>query len=83
MPRLDEVIVYLRPGKEWSLVGESILGLTFADESVEPITQMEYDQGKEELIAKETEAKEASAISKAALLSRLGITEDEAKLLLN
>jgi hypothetical protein len=83
MPRLNEVIAYLRPDAEWALVGESISDLTFSDDSVAPITQAEYAKGEKELIAKETADKQADTTAKAALLNRLGITEDEAKLLLS
>ena len=83
MPRLNEVIAYLRPNAEWSLIGESITGLAFADDSVEPITESEYAQAEAELVAQAEADKQADAAAKAALLERLGITEDEAKLLLN
>lgn len=82
MPRLDEVIAYLRPDAEWSLIGESIADLTFADESVAPITQAEYAKGEKELIAKAEADKQSDAAAKAAILERLGLTEAEAKLLL-
>ncbi len=82
MPRLNEVIAYLRPDAEWALVGESISDLTFSDDSVAPITQAEYAKAEKELIAKEAADKAADAAAKAAILERLGITEAEAKLIL-
>lgn len=50
------------------------------DATSEEIAQMEIDAAHE--VARKTEA-EAKAQSKAELLNRLGITEDEAKLLLS
>ena len=82
MPRLDEVIAYLRPDAEWSLVGESITDLVFLNNSVPRITKEEYDKGEKELIAKLEADKQADAITKAAILERLGITAEEAKLLI-
>ena len=82
MPRIDEVIAYLRPDAEWALVGKSIADLTFNYDSVAPITQAEYAKGEKELIAKEAADKAADAAAKAAILERLGITAEEAKLLL-
>ena len=83
MPRLDEVIAYLRPNAEWSLVGESITDLSFADDSILPITKAEYDKAEKELIAKLEADKQANATAKAAILNRLGLTETEAQLLLS
>lgn len=82
MPRINEVIAYLRPDKEWTLIGDSISDLVFNDESVNPITDAEYAKAEKELIAKEAADKAADAAAKAAILDRLGITEAEAKLLL-
>jgi hypothetical protein len=47
--------------------------------NAEELAQWEADKAKAELAKAEAEAK---AVEKAALLDRLGITEDEAKLLL-
>jgi hypothetical protein len=82
MPRIDEVIAYLRPDAEWIMHNDSVKELTFLDDSVNPITPAEYSKGEKELIAKETADKAADAAAKAAILERLGITEAEAKLLL-
>jgi hypothetical protein len=82
MPRINEVIAYLRPNAEWSLVGENIADLQFVDGSINPITDAEYAKAEKELIAKEASDKSTDAAAKAAILERLGITEAEAKLLL-
>lgn len=82
MPKLHEVIAYLRPNAEWSLIGESITDLIFTDESIAPITKAEYTKGEKELIAKLEADKQAEETAKAAILERLGLTEAEAKLLL-
>jgi hypothetical protein len=50
------------------------------DFTVEELAQIEADK---EIINSEAEAEAAKAAEKAALLAKLGITEDEAKLLLS
>jgi 1,2-phenylacetyl-CoA epoxidase catalytic subunit len=63
---------------------ETIINLATGETTVRDFTQAEIDQIKAEraeLLAK-AEALEAKAADKAALLAKLGITEDEARLLL-
>ena len=68
-------------GKEWILDGEEYAGLTWLDDSPKPskatldkLWQIVLDERESERLAK--------VAAKAALLERLNITEDEAKLLL-
>lgn len=82
MPRIDEVIAYLRPDAEWIMHNDSVKELTFLDKTVNSITDAEYAKGEKELTAKVEADKQADATAKAALLDRLGITADEAALLL-
>lgn len=80
MPRLDEVIAYLRPDKEWTLIGEDIADLQFTDSSVDPITQTEYDAAESELQIAQDEAlaaKAAAASSAVAKLEAIGLTAEE------
>jgi hypothetical protein len=69
-------------GSEWSLNGENYDGLEWFSDSPKP-TKKELDSQWNEvqsLIAAESQAK---AQAKADLLQRLGITADEAQLLLS
>lgn len=76
-----DVLEYLIPTGGWSITGNSFEGITFIEAT--PITKAEFEAGfaivAEAKAIKETE----KATAKAELLTRLGITEDEAKLLLS
>jgi hypothetical protein len=68
-------------GAEWTLNGDDYDGLTWLSDSPKP-TKSELD-GQWQSVKDELEAKaEAKKSAKAALLDRLGITSDEAALLL-
>lgn len=82
MPRMDEVIAHLRPGAEWVMYNDSIDELTFTDENVKPISQAEYDQCVKDLEKKKQDEMTSELAAKSALFERLGITADEAALLI-
>ena len=66
---------------EWTLNGDDYAGLTWVSDSKKP-TKAELDGLWAEVQA-EIQAEQAAAVAtKAALLDRLGITAEEAKLLL-
>jgi hypothetical protein len=68
-------------GSEWTLNGDDYAGLTWLSDSPKP-TKAELDGLWAEVQA-EIEAEQSAEIAtKAALLERLGITAEEAKLLL-
>ena len=70
------------PGAQWTLNGDTYDGLTWLEDTPKP-TQEELDSLWEstlELMAQEKADKEAA---RQALLDRLGITADEARLLLS
>ena len=76
---LGQIVEAIRPNQTFWIVGEEI---TFEDESVKVPTKKEIADGEAKLILnteKETAAKEAA---RSELFIRLGITADEAKLLL-
>jgi hypothetical protein len=74
----DQAILSLRPGVEWTMSGDDVANIVWHTEGVEPLTKAMVNAE-----IKRLEAVQASKVSaKAALLERLGITEDEAKLLL-
>ena len=71
----------LVPGKEWTLTGDNYADLIWLSTGKAP-TLAEIETEIANLVAKESAAKEAKEIEKTALLAKLGITADEAKLLL-
>jgi hypothetical protein len=75
-----EVLNMLLPNGGWVLVGDEYEGIQFVE--CEPITKAQFEAGFAQYDAWKAEQAEAKAAQKAALLDRLGITEDEAKLLL-
>jgi len=75
-----EVLNMLIPTGGWVITGDEYEGIKFLE--AEPITKTQYEAGfakVDELKAQENAAK---AAAKAALLEKLGISEDEARLLL-
>jgi hypothetical protein len=68
----------LRPNTEWSMSGDEADGIVWITQGVKPITAKELQD--EIARIKAVEAQQPAL--KAALLDRLGITADEAKLLL-
>ena len=75
------VLTQLYKGSEWSMVEDDYLTLEWFSKTTKPTKAKLESQYNEALAAKEAEAK-ATATQKAALLARLGITADEAKLLI-
>ena len=73
-------IRFIRPAAEFNLRGEVIEWL---DESQDQPTEAEIEAGWVAYEAEQQVEAELKAIQKAALLERLGITGDEAKLLLS
>ena len=76
-----EVLLMLIPNGGWAQSGETYEGIEFLE--CEPITKAEYEAGFAQYDAWKAEQDAAKAEAKAALLNRLGITADEAKLLLS
>ena len=80
---MDIALILTRkyPGKAWTLDDNDYAALTWLDDSTKPTKKQLEDFAP--IVDKEIEAeKEAAVATKAALLDRLGITSDEAKLLL-
>ena len=80
MAKSYEVLNYLIPNGGYVQVGEDYEGIQFLE--CEPITKEEYEAGFAQYDAWKAEQDASKATQKAALLERLGITEDEARLLL-
>ena len=71
----------LRPNVEWSMNGEDVENITWHTPDVEPLTTAEVEAEIARLEAEAETAAAEKAAARAALLDRLGITEDEAALL--
>jgi hypothetical protein len=70
------------PDSLWTLDGDNYAGLTWVSDTPKP-SKATLDGLWDEVQDLITAEAEANATAKAALLDRLGITEDEAKLLLS
>jgi hypothetical protein len=80
MATSGQVLKMLIPQGGWYNVGDDYEGITFLE--CEPITKAEFEAGFAQYDAWKAEQDSKAATDKAALLARLGITADEAKLLL-
>ena len=80
MATTAEVLRYLIPTGGWVLTGDSWDGVQFIEAT--PITKEQFDAGFAQYDAFKAEQDAKAVADKAALLARLGITADEAKLLL-
>ena len=77
-----EVLEMLIPTGGWVIYGDDFDSIIY-DEGVKPISKKEYTDGFAKVDAFKAAQAEAKATAKTVLLERLGITEDEAKLLLS
>ena len=75
-----DVLTMLLPNGGWYISGNEYEGIQFLE--CEPISKKEFETGFDKFDAWKSEQDVIKAEAKAALLKRLGITEDEAKLLL-
>ena len=80
MAKAAQVLQMLIPSGGWAITGEDYESINFIE--AEPITKAEFEAGFAQYDAWKAEQDAAKAAQKAALLDRLGITEEEAKLLL-
>jgi len=82
MSYLTKAIQKLKPNAEFSFQADDYSTIKWDVLEGEAPTQAEIDAAIEEVKADEAQAAETKANAKAALLERLGITADEAALLL-
>jgi hypothetical protein len=75
-----DVLSYLIPTGGWVISGVDYEGIQFIE--AEPITKKQFTDGFAQYDKWKADQDAANATAKAALLARLGITADEAKLLL-
>jgi hypothetical protein len=76
-----EVLEMLIPNGGYIMVGDDYEGIEFVE--CEPITKQEFEAGFAKVEKFKADSIKAIATEKAALLAKLGITDDEAKLLLS
>jgi hypothetical protein len=81
MATASNVLEMLIPNGGWICTGQEYEGIQFLE--CEPITKAEFEAGFAQYDAWKAEQDAAKAIEKAALLAKLGITADEAVLLLS
>jgi hypothetical protein len=81
MAKSDEVLSLLIPNGGWIISGDEYEGIQFLE--CEPITKAQFTAGFAQYDAWKAEQDSKAAADKAALLAKLGITADEAKLLLS
>lgn len=74
-----DAIKFIRPGSDFTMQEDDLQTLIWLDENTKKPTITEINKAKESL----TSINQSKAQAKADLLARLGITEDEAKLLLS
>jgi hypothetical protein len=76
-----EVLGMLIPTGGWVIYGDDFDSIIY-DENVKPLTEKQFTDGFAQYDAWKAKQDEARAEAKSALLNRLGISQDEAKLLL-
>jgi hypothetical protein len=82
MITVQEAVVSLRPGVEWSMSGDDVEGITWHTPDVQPLTAKEVAaevKRLEKAAADEAAAREAAKASALAKLEALGLTADEAQ----
>ena len=75
-----EVLTFLIPNGGWYISGDDFEGIQFID--CDPITKKEFETGFAQVDAWKAQQEAEAADKRQALLNKLGITEEEAKLLL-
>lgn len=79
MIHIADAVNNLRPNTEWTMTDEDIATIIWHTQGVKPITDKELKDEMSRLQTVEAQKPE----QRAALLDRLGISEDEARLLLS
>ena len=77
-----QVLTMLIPTGGWVIYGDDFDSIIY-DQGLTPITKKQFTDGFADYDAWKAEQDAAKAAEKASLLDRLGITADEAKLLLS
>jgi hypothetical protein len=81
MANASEVLLMLCPGVEYTLIGDKYEDIDWLGQEA-PLTKKQFTDGFAKFDAWQAEQNSAKAAAKTELLDRLGITAEEAKLLL-
>lgn len=81
MEKHQAVLQMLLPNGGYIATGDTFEGIEFVE--CEPITKAQYEAGFAQYDAWKAEQEARKAAEKAVVLAKLGITDDEAKLLLS
>lgn len=76
-----EVLEMLLPNGGWTIAGDDFDGIQFIEAT--PITKKQFEDGFKLVDSWKAQAEITKAAEKSALLQRLGLSQDEAKLLLS
>ena len=79
---IEQAIISLRPGAEWTMNGDDVEGIIWHTEGVEPLTSAEVQAEVKRLEKAEAQAvadREAAKASALAKLEALGLTTEEAQ----
>lgn len=82
MIRVQQAIVSLRPGAEWTMTDDDVENMIWHTEGVEPLTRAEVEaevKRLEQVAANEAAEKEAARESAMSKLAALGLTVSEIK----
>jgi hypothetical protein len=82
MITVQQAVMSLRPGAEWSMSDDDVKGIIWHTEGTEPLTTAEVQAEMvrlEQAAIDEAAAKEAAKASALAKLEALGLTADEAQ----
>ena len=82
MITVQEAVVSLRPGVEWTMNGDDVEGIIWHTEGVEPLTSAEVEAEVARLEQAEIDAAAAKEEAKASALAKLealGLTTEEAQ----
>jgi len=82
MIEVQDAVVSLRPGVEWTMDGDDVEGITWHTPNVEPLTTAEVQAEVarlEQAAIDEAAARETAKASALAKLEALGLTADEAQ----
>jgi hypothetical protein len=81
MFKVIDTLNYLLPNGGWTISNQDFDTLTY-DEGVKPITKKQFDDAFKIIDKINADKESAKAAQRQAILDRLGLTADEAKLIL-
>ena len=81
MSKVTDTLIYLIPNGGWTISNDDFDTLIY-DEGVEPITKKQFDDTLKIIDKINADKESAKAAQRQAILDRLGLTTDEAKLIL-